>query len=254
MSEIWLYFPLIYCMIFLISGELFFFALPKKTPADTERRLGSIEAKIRSASARLSTFMRIVIVIIASVLLIADFIMLAILNYNQFYWLKIAGTICLIFIPIITCLEVGDDGKMPNIVRAIIVLVPGIIIISFPIVSFVSFYSSEIKEGEESRIELWSPDEGTGKKVTLEKTNNGLYFRFYQEVGNVTERKYSAPYASRMVHHVDDDEVPRVVEKFKTTYREVNHYGEPINFIVEREYYSTEIYVPEKIAIDYFLH
>lgn len=237
----------------MVSGALFYFALPKKASTDDTKRLDPIDARLWSASTRLSTPARIVIVIIASVLLIVDFIMLAVLNYNCFYWLKIAGTVFLMFTPITRCLDAGDDEKMPNIVRAIIVIIPVIIIVSFSIVSFVSFYSSEIKEGEESSIELWSPDKGTGKIITLEEVNGKLCYCFYQETGNITERKYCVPYTSRIVYHAEGDDTPRIVRKFRTTYREVNHYGEPMRFIVEREYDSTEICVPKKIARDRFL-
>ena len=185
-------------------------------------------------------------------LIILDFVALAILNYNCFYWVKVAFTLTIISFMLD---EVIGHDEHPIIDRLAVLS-----FIATIIAGIIGLLVAGRIETVETTTEIVSLSDagmvhGNGGLLTGILVDEHLCYSFYFETGENQFKQHSVPSENTTIHYIKDasDGVPRVIQKHEITSWNFKRYGKQVYDIEKDEHISAEIYVPEGSIVDSFI-
>ena len=203
----------------------------------------------QEASNQKMTPRRIVFVIIASALLIADIVTLAVLNYNFYYWLKVFITIAVLAILLtLFCAEslfggIGSFRKIEGLIFGFL-FIGGIVT---AVLLAVSIPASEKKETVEI-TDLSPINQEHNVFVVVE--DEGATYHYCKKNDNLQARESSVYTKVYLQYAYYEYDPPYVVERYQTPIRKYKIYGKEQELVGEKQLTQVEIHTPKKFVLE----
>ena len=241
-------FPIIYCIVALASLILYIAAFA------SHKYIGFIyyrkhpDAKKKAAKQKM-TPKRKVFAIIASALIITDFVTLAVLNYNFYYWVKVFITIGLLAtLLFIFCTEslFGGIDRIEGFEWLVytFLFISGIATI---LLLFISKPATEIKETVEI-TDLSAIDQEKNVFVIVEDGGASYYYHKKNDISG--EWVSSADAKVYLQYSYFEYDPPQVVKRYQTPIRKYKVYGKEQEIVGEKQLAIVEIYTPRKFVLE----
>ena len=189
-------------------------------------------------------------------LILAAFIMLAVFNYNSFYWLKISVTTIVIGL---LCYKDSPGTFTYGWVYKFVldIFLAGIIgtVVSVGVIGFLvycGFYSSQEMSVKVEELTIFDKSDSSGgiqneTPVYVYSTGSEFVYRKGDDEEYVQK---TVPSANTTVHYIKDGSTPRVVQYYQTTFCEWRTYGEINRHNEKTENFSNDIYIPEGSTVN----
>ena len=241
-------FPIIYCIVALASLILYIVAFA------SHKYIGFIHyrkypyAKKKAAKQKMTPKKK-VFAIIASALIITDFVTLAVLNYNFFYWIKVFITIGLLIILLfIFCTEslFGGIDRIEGFEWVIytFLFISGIATI---LLLLISKPATEMKETVEV-TDLRAIDQEKNVFVIVEDGGTSYYYHKKNDISG--ERVSSVDAKVYLQYSYYDYDPPDVMELYQTPIRKYKVYGKEQEIVGEKKLTLVEICAPRKVVLE----
>ena len=245
-------FPIIYCVVVLVSLILYIAAFAG------HKYIGFIyyrkhpDAKQEAVKQKMSP-RRIAFAMIASVLIIADFVTLAVLNYNFYYWIKIYVTMAFLVIWVSVLCTKDFFGCIGDIIRRF----SGLMFFLFTVSSVATFFLfiqsiPAVEEKETVEIaDLRAIDQE--KKVFVIVEGGGTpyyYYNYYKENDISGERVSSVDAKVYLQYSFYDFATPHVMECYQTPILKYKVYGKEQEKVGEKKLTLVEIHAPRKFVLE----
>ncbi len=248
MDDISVIFPIIYCIVALASLILYIVAFA------SHKYIGFIhyrkypDAKKEAAKQKMTPKKK-VFAIIASALIITDFVTLAVLNYNFYYWVKVFTTIALLIILLFIFCNESLFGGIDRIegfgwLVYTFLFMSGIATI---LLFAISMPAIEIKETVEITY-LGAIDQEKNVFVIVE--DEGAAYRYCKKGDGLLERVSSVDTKVYLQYFYYEYDPPRVVERYQTPIRKYNVYGEEQELVGKKQLAIVEICTPKKFVLE----
>ena len=252
-------FPIIYCIVALASLILYIAAFAshkyigfihyRKYPRKYPRIYPDAKKWLEWLAKQEMTPKRKVFAIIASTLIIADFVSLAVLNYNFYYWVKVFTTIG----PLVILLSIFCTESLFGCISSIkrfgdsvfnFLFISGIATI---LLFVISMPAAEKKETVEI-TDLRAVDQEKNVFVIVE--DEGAAYRYCKKGDGLLERVSSADAKVYLQYSYFEYDPPQVVERYQTPIRKYKVYGEEQEIVGKKQLAIVEICTPKKFVLE----
>ena len=240
-------FPIIYCTVALTSLILYIVAFASHKYIGFIHYRKHPDAKKEAAKQKMTPKKK-VFAIIASALIITDFVTLAVLNYNFYYWVKVFTTIALLAILLfIFCTEslFGGIDRIEGFEWVVytFLFMSGIATI---LLFAISMPAIEIKETVEI-TDLRALDQ-ENVFVIVEDGGTSYYYHKKNDISGVWVSSVDAKVYLQYSYY--DYDPPQVMECYQTPIRKYNVYGEEQEIVGEKKLTLVEICAPRKVVLE----